>query len=518
MEDQERHDTLTLGIGQYTRILSRHWGIICVSAALGILSGIAYLANAPTQITATTQVYPYVISTDPFNPQRQESQILDPAREAKIAGSLSVARRAARHLPKTNSSEVRGASSVSIPSDGGAANVSYTAPTRSAAVKGADTVAAAYLSYRSISAQTQVKLMVAKLSPRISDLSKQLTTANHTIATTRATSTKHAAATGDRDRIQTELGGLYNERNDLLRVDTRGGETLVPAADHAVSSSPKTTTTMLTGLAAGLVLGIVGAFIRHRFDRRLRSTTDVEDALGRPVSTTIPTTSLSIPVTGRAADSLRVARERLTDVLGLDASLLLVVDTTGDADLRVAAGLATVVAETGRPVRLVVASSPSQDLQNLVSSPGGGSPSSPPPALELCAPTPTATNGHLDAQVRAGLSQPTPGMLVIAAASSTDPQMTLLELLRHADAALPVVRVQVSHRATVDWVRDQASSMNTPLVGAIALAPWRSGFRRGTRPAPQEARSRARSERASNDPAHLSPAGGVATSTTTATD
>lgn len=471
MHDRQHTET-TLGIGQYVRVVLRHWVIIGLAAVGGLLVAAGYLLVAPTKATATTEVYPYVISTDPFNPQRKETQILDPTREEQVAGSLVVARGAAKTLPGRNASEVRRSTAVAVPSDGAVVEVSYTGSTKADAIKGANAVAAAYISYRHSSADTQIRVMSERLSPRIKSLGAQLTKATKTISSTKSTSTEHSRAVGDRDRIQTELGGLYKKRNDLLGVDTRGGEVLVPAQDGLITQTPSPSRALPTGLLSGAVLGLIGTFVRHRFDRRLRSTIDVEDAMGCRASATVPTTNLSIPTTGRVADSLRVARERLTDTVGSEGAVLLVVDTTGDTGARAAVGLALAVAETGRPTRLVLTTDPGTELRTVIEGTDHALGETY-PSLEVVAPD--GPRRQLDARMRAGLQQVPAGTLVIAAASSRDSEVTLLELLRYADAAAPVVRVRSGrrsgHRDMIEEIRQQAESMNTPMAGAIVLTP-----------------------------------------------
>ncbi|MGF9660204.1 hypothetical protein AAIH18_22495, partial [Pantoea agglomerans] len=84
-----------------------------------------------------------------------------------------------------------------------------------------------------------------------------------------------------------ELDGLLTQRNGLQSVDTTGGIVLSAAEDNELGYAPGRTVTLLTGLAGGLVLGIIAAFIWNPLDRRQSNAAEISRSLRAPVVATV---------------------------------------------------------------------------------------------------------------------------------------------------------------------------------------------------------------------------------------
>lgn len=74
----------------------------------------------------------------------------------------------------------------------------------------------------------------------------------------------------------------------LALVQTGNVEFVQSATLPTSVASPKTGRNTVFGLIIGLIIGLIAAFVAERFDRRLRSPNDVEDAFGLPVLGVIP--------------------------------------------------------------------------------------------------------------------------------------------------------------------------------------------------------------------------------------
>ncbi|WOF22636.1 Wzz/FepE/Etk N-terminal domain-containing protein [Microbacterium betulae] len=469
----------TLGLGHYGRVLVRHWRLIAAGVAVGALAAGAFLLVTPSQYTATTQVNLSVITTDPFNPQRAASGLLDDATESAIARSYVVAERATALLDdRTEAAALHDAVEVTISEGGTVAHVSATAGSRDGAVDHADAVASAYLAYRSEQAEQRLDVMVSGLGTRIDDLNAQLADANAVLAGSPG-GTQEVQATSDREQILVELEGLLSQRNALQSVDTTGGSVLTGASDSAVGVEPSRRLAVATGLAAGLVLGVVAAFARHPFDRRLRSAAEAERILGRRTLTRLRSSRPRAPFVGDDAEALRVARERLlAELPGSDTTLLVVddSDTDGEHGSEAAAGLAVATAQAGSTVQLVLPHPPARRIVPLrpgtdanpdeERAPRGSFAAA---GLTVHACRPDADALTRDVEVREAIESAPPGTRTILALPSSCGEAELLAGIRLADAVVVVLREDASTTTTAGWLLAETLSAATPLLGAVMV-------------------------------------------------
>ena len=134
---------------------------------------------------------------------------------------------------------------------------------------------------------------------------------------------------------------------------------------------PRTKLNLALGLLLGLLLGIAYALIRHQFDRRLRSSEEVEKQFHVPVIGLVPQASnmrhedgkeLTLAVTGSrsggsatTAEAFRKLRTNLA-FMDVDHPPRVIVVTSpkpGDGKSTIAANLAAAIAIGGQPVTLI---------------------------------------------------------------------------------------------------------------------------------------------------------------------
>jgi capsular exopolysaccharide synthesis family protein len=152
------------------------------------------------------------------------------------------------------------------------------------------------------------------------------------------------------------------------------GLQMIPYSSAQIPSSPvlpRTKLNLVIGLLLGLMLGFVYALIRHQFDRRLRSSEEVERQFGLPVIGLIPQSShvrqadsneLALAVTGSidsssasTAEAFRKLRTNLA-YMDVDHPPRIIVVTSpkpSDGKSTVAANLAAAIAIGGQPVTLI---------------------------------------------------------------------------------------------------------------------------------------------------------------------
>jgi capsular exopolysaccharide synthesis family protein len=145
----------------------------------------------------------------------------------------------------------------------------------------------------------------------------------------------------------------------------------VDQASGAGQILPRTKVNLALGLLAGLLLGFAYALVRHQFDRKLRSSEEVEKQFGVSVIGLIPQSSsirqsdgreLSLAVTGDAssstastAEGFRKLRTNLAfmDVDNPPRVIVVTSPKQSDGKSTVAANLAAAIAIGGQPVTLI---------------------------------------------------------------------------------------------------------------------------------------------------------------------
>ena len=321
----------TLGVSRYLSVLRRQRRVAVAGVVFGVLAACLYLLIAPHTVTATTAVNLNVITTEPFNQQRPASGLLDAPTEADIASSHAVAEGAAELLGgELTASQVRQSSQVSSSGGASVVRVAFTAPTEQEAVRGADAIAQAYLEFRSDQAEQRIDTMLTSMNTRIEKLNEALLQANRELVSAEPGTTDYAQAVSQQQQIQVELDSLLSQRNALTSVDTTGGIVLTSARDSQFERSPSSRMALATGLAGGLVLGIVAAFARNPFDRRLRSSTDVAEVLGAPLLADLEPRKGEVP-DDDAHEQMRVIYERLRS-LDSSGGPVMVFDTRRSSD------------------------------------------------------------------------------------------------------------------------------------------------------------------------------------------
>lgn len=475
----ESQGNASLGIEQYLFVIVRQWRLIAAATILGGLLAGLFLAIAPKKVTATTTINLNVITTDPFSSQRAPSGLLDDATETAIARSHVVATSASEILDgDMTASEIRRHSTVSTSSGATVVTVDFEAENGADAVKGADAVAAAYLSFRENKAEQRIDVMVTNLTERIDALNETLSEVNRTLASAAPGSVESAQATSQRQQILTELDGLLSERNGLQSVDTTGGIVLSAADDNELGHAPGRTSTLLTGVGLGFVIGVVGVFVWNPFDRRLRNAKEMVVALNAPVFATVEVENRGIPATGETADALRVTRERLLVDLYLGTIVLVIDATHAEETSSTAVNLAVVTAQAGYGVQLILpeASEAFADrlrldlrLQQVAD---GSSTSESIPTLSLFEAEDRGDEAQgdllLTRDTHTAIENAGDDSLTYLVLSSTAHPASILSALRVARSVVIVFREKATTSTEVRWLREEAVGIETPVLGGIA--------------------------------------------------
>lgn len=494
----------TVDIAEYAHVLVRQWRVILAAAVVGIFGAVGFLTLAPRQYTATTTVNLTVISTEPFAARSAPSSLLDDQEERAIAQSHVVAVRAAESMGgNLTASEIREASSVSTSSGAAVVSVGFTASSPQAATDGADAVASAYLSYRRDRADDRIAVLVDGLTARIDDIEDQVAELDDALSALESGDPAAARYGTERQQMLTELDGLLAERNGLQSVDTTAGFVLSSAADNAMETTPSGRLTLLTGLAGGVVLGVLAAFLRNPRDRRLRTGSEIARALGGPVLAQISAADEQIPARGQEADNLRVARERMLADVGPGDTLAVIDASHGGHLSRAALNLAVVTAQSGERVQLIVPEDPQhvRVRMSAVFEPGesGVAMAGSGGALRFVGATDVGEESQRDLlithQITRAIESADQRTLTFLVLSADACPASILAAMRMSQVTMLVTRERATTTTEIAWLRQEAGNAGTRILGAIVENARRrsgGGSRRG--PSRTQLRESARTE------------------------
>ncbi|GAA3298022.1 hypothetical protein GCM10020295_32570 [Streptomyces cinereospinus] len=251
----------------------------------------------------------------------------------------------------------------------------YTAGSAKRAARVTNAFAEAYLADRQDRTRAMVRRMTSGLEQQIALLTRRID----------AKSDDAASAAALRDQV----GALQKRASDLRSYDTSGGDVVRRAEPPARPSGPGPAWLLGLGLAGGLLLGLLLAWLRSALEPRARSVGEVQAALGAPVLGILPgpdADDADLLVVGRAggsrAEAYRTLAFRLRAAEGRTASgtaagatapgTLLVVAPKEDRDAEAAAvNLAAAFAESGDEVLLVDATASASGLPARLPLPAG---------------------------------------------------------------------------------------------------------------------------------------------------
>lgn len=367
MSDQAT-EAQSLELRRYVTILKRRWLVVVLGVVMGVGLGAAYLFVTPTSYVAASLVNINVISSEPFNNPREPSGLIDTQTEVQTVRSSRVVTAASESLSNgATPSDVRSAVAAEVYDDATVVRITYQAEGARAAVDGAAAVAQEYLAYRSELAEQRINTISSQLERRRDVLSSRLVDVNARLAAAAPGSGAATQAESERQLLSIELDSLLTQITAVSGIDTTGGTVLTDAADTDVVVSPRRGFVMITAAVAGLLLGIVLAFVRNVLDRRVFDGYDVTNAGGGQLLGTMASSRQAVTsVDSTDLDAVRSLRERLLVTLPTRNAVLAVADV-GRARVpsEVAFGLALAMVETGRTVELILADYPESFLDRL---------------------------------------------------------------------------------------------------------------------------------------------------------
>ncbi len=363
-------------LGDYLGVLRRRWWVVLVSASLATLAAAAFVVVVPKSYTATTTLF---VSANAANSiqavgGRTAGVVVNMDNEAQIAQSDSVAAPAAKALHSTLPiAQLLKQISVTVPANTTVLEISCSTPSPHGAAKCAQAFATSYLTVRAAQARGKIGFEVTQLQNREAPLVAQSLSLRKQQGKLSKASPRRAAIGAQLKSIDSQIATLRSDISALGgSVNYNPGNVLTAAIAPTVPSNPRPLLDLPSGLVAGLLIGMVLAFVLDRRDDRIHSAADLERFLHLPVLLSLTqkrldkVTSLAAPrsETGQAFTELS---EAVGAALGDGNHIVAVVaGSPGHAGSFVAANLAAALARTRADVMLFCADPQHSITQQLL--------------------------------------------------------------------------------------------------------------------------------------------------------
>jgi Mrp family chromosome partitioning ATPase len=261
VDDQPRYTSLR----DYARLLRKQWLLVIVPVVVAGVAALAYSLHATASYSSRAQVLiqdesrQLALLGTPVLSSANNSSAGILAETANTPGlAVAVRRRLHAHVPIA---ALMADVSLSIDTNTGLLDVSASAPTARFAAALANAYARRIAATTTATAQRQFSSAARALRRRLSQLGG-------------ATS----GNAGERATLQDEIS-----RVEFLQATSSPAQLVSAALTPGSPASPKPVRDVGLGLIAGLLIGLIAAFVREAFDRRIRASGQIANELGLPV-------------------------------------------------------------------------------------------------------------------------------------------------------------------------------------------------------------------------------------------
>jgi capsular polysaccharide biosynthesis protein len=271
-------------------------------AVLGLVIGAGYHVAVPMKYSATATVY---LSHPSGSNATAEVQNDLAMLETPSVGNRAIALLGAQGHGLT-SSKLLGKAPGTVVS-GNVLDITIWGSSSGQAVLRANAVARAFLAFRAQAFEAENQAVVAAADQQVAKLQAQITTLNAQISTSRSSPAQLASLESQRAAATSDITSLQQsvQQDDLNTLSiVKGTRILSPGTPVATSKRKVFILDGLTGLVAGLAVGLLGVIVLAVASERLRSREDIAAVLGAPVGLSLE----KVPRRARRPRSLRSVR------------------------------------------------------------------------------------------------------------------------------------------------------------------------------------------------------------------
>jgi capsular polysaccharide biosynthesis protein len=277
-----------IGLRALLGTIRRKRRIVVMTSLVGLIVGASLHLVIPAKYTAVTDLYLAVpTGADPGQAMVNNVSLL----QTEVVAQRAITEGRLQETPRTLLSRYSGtAVSDSIMS------IKFSGSTQSGAVAGANAVARAFLTVQAKELGLQTDALVHGLQAQISSLNTEVDNVNASLnglagATSNATSANQVTdLINQRSADESQLSQLQNEVQQALldqQTTVQGSAVLDPAAVAPVSTKKVILVDGLSGLIAGLAVGLAAVIFSALLSERPPDRSTVAAAVGAPVELTL---------------------------------------------------------------------------------------------------------------------------------------------------------------------------------------------------------------------------------------
>ena len=369
MAASARPDSMELA--DYLGVLRRRWWIVVLLVVVGAGAGAAYAKVAPKTYSASVLIEVTALPNNANSVSGRTGGNVNMDNEAQVATSTEVSAIAARTLHDGVSAQTLSKDiTVAVPPNTTFLQVKCGMATAHDASACANAVGKAYLSQRRATVANGISSEVSAENRRITTLTSRVAVLKAKLNGLKGRpTTAHVRVQLALNQAQTQLVAAESDNAKLvpflqdlnLPGSTLVGQIVTPATPPGSPSSPRTLLVLPSGLLAGLLLGLLAAFVLDFRDRRIHSARDVERFLDLPVlvdlaaGTSRMQPALAVP-RSRTGQSFTELGQYVAASLGEGSHVVFVAGTSAGPGCSVlAANLAATLARTRSRVLIVCA-------------------------------------------------------------------------------------------------------------------------------------------------------------------
>ncbi len=345
----------------YSEIFRRRWLVVVLCVLVGTGLAVAALSTMTKtyQSTASVLVAASTSSSGSVENGRTSSSLnLDT--EAQIVTSSTVASLAADSLDSSAPRELAKKTTVSVPANTSVLDIAFKATTPEAARDGAQAFADAYLKNRRELAQARIDGQQDSVEKRVEALNDELEKAGQAVQALPVGSAAREFQASRRDLLVRQIAAVNEQLVSIQASDSAPGTIITDPQLPTQAIAPNAKIVLASGVMAGLLVGLILAFLVDRRDRRIRDARDLSRMGLEPLVpyVLLPPAGDIAPAGSQRYDAepMRMLRNSLlAQMPGHRGSVMVAAASKGTEGSGVALNLAATLARTGLEVIFVSA-------------------------------------------------------------------------------------------------------------------------------------------------------------------
>ncbi len=443
-------------------VLRRGWLPVVLGVIVGIAAGLLARSEVTTKYTATASVDVAATGVQPtLVGSRTPNDVINMDTEVQLVTSDGVATRVQQIDPATRHMSIATLVSnvtVTVAANTEVLDIGYESTNARLSARFANDFASAYLQQRQAAAQALLSAQLSSIAPQATALSKQLQSDSQQLANMKGNDPHKPFLRAQVASEKSRLDSLTRRISDLQTTSIFPGKISVHASAGKAQQSPSRILFVGAGAAAGLLLGLLGAWLRVTVRRRLRTPNDVRAVLDLPVLATVRADNGQAKAGSSSFEDYRRVANVVVSAGGDHAKTILVTGQNWAATSAVASNLLRALALSSTHTALVRTSRESMATSGM-------------DRIVRDALVPSPRNGMLSA---ADLAEARGSGYLIAVASDPRASADAQTTARFSDSVVIVLETGTRTRVA-KAILEELDTVGAPILGVVLVRRARLG-------------------------------------------